>query len=160
MTTLQTLRIPRGLWTDIEETVIQQDRQFLTEVARSLGLPVPEVLRRCLGTGAPHAILTGSADTEICPWWNLSVDGLWQPCGRLRLTPTSPCQLHQIPGSAALGSSLSHLPTLQPVKYNGEIYWIGDDVVYRENGRVESDIQFKFIDHQGQRICIAVRSSG
>ena len=37
---LVTFRIPRGLWRDLEETVIQQDRQFLSEVARQLGLPV------------------------------------------------------------------------------------------------------------------------
>ena len=39
---IRLLRIPHGLWKDLEDTVIQQDRQFLTEVARNLGLPVKE----------------------------------------------------------------------------------------------------------------------
>lgn len=166
MTTLQTLRLPRGLWADLEDTVIQQDRQFLTDVARSLGLPVPEVLRKCLGTGAPQAVLIGSPNDEAgsCPWWSRTDDGCWRPCGRLRLSPLSPCQLHThaAKGPAlCLGSDryLTTLPTLNPILYEGELFWVSGDPdipVYREDGTIEPDREFKFIDHQGQRICVRV----
>jgi len=155
-----TLRIPRGLWADLEETIIQQDRQFLTEVARSLGLPVQEVLRKILGTGAPQpvAVLSGTVDTDLCPWWTRSAHGLWRPCCRLRLNPTSACQEHmRNQHAASLESDLSALPTLQPVNYDGNIYWINEDTVYREDGTIEPSRKFKFIDHRGQRICVAYR---
>lgn len=166
-TTLQTLRMPKGLWADLEATVIQQDRAFLTEVARSLGLPVTEVLRKCLGTGAPHpvAVLIGSPaeDAACCPWWTRSDQGCWKPCSRRRLTPTTACQLHlhaKSGSTTALGSDprLAALPMLSPVQYNGELYWISKDVTYREDGTIEPTIQFKFIDHRGQRICVVAQA--
>jgi len=167
MTTLQTLRLPRGLWADLEETIIMQDRQFLSEVARSLGLPVADVLKKCLGTGNPQAVavLLGASteDDGCCPWWMRSAGGMWAPCTRLRLTPSTPCQLHQhtkVGPTACLGSDarLTTLPTLQPIRYKNEIYWVSDDpdaYIYREDGSIESSVEFKFIDHRDQRICVA-----
>ena len=136
---LLTLRIPRGLWADLEETVIQQDRQFLSEVARSLGLPVPEVLRKCLGTGAPQpcpvlwapAAFMGEepAAHNTCPWWELH-GALWRPCPRLRLSPCLPCQIHErcVPCPLTrLGSDpdMATLPRLKPArdKATGLLYW-------------------------------------
>jgi hypothetical protein len=156
--TPQTLRIPRGLWTDLEETVIQQDRQFLTEVARSLGLSVPEVLRKCLGTGAPQTVQVLTADCDQCPWWSRE-GNLWRPCPRQRLTPTSACQMHgTTTETQQLGSSplLASIPTATPVQYNGEIYWLheSEQIVFNEAGLQEPTLAFKFIDHRGQRICV------
>jgi len=158
----QTLRIPRGLWTDLEETVIQQDRQFLTEVARSLGLPVAEVLRKCLGSGTPHAVqvLTAADDCDRCPWWSREGDGLWRPCQRQRTTPTTACQMHGTPTeNHRLSSSefIASLPTLQPIKYKDEIYWLHEEeqIVFNEAGFQEPELSFKFIDHGGQRMCVA-----
>ena len=156
MTSLQTLRIPRGLWADLEETIIHQDRQFLTEVARTLGLPVAEVLKKCL-IPEKVACLIGEPTEERCPWWQRSTDGMWRPCGRLRLTPQEPCQLHQHgTADSCLASDLSDLPKLQPVSYEGVIYWISDDpdvYTYREDGTI-STLEFKFIEHRGSRICV------
>lgn len=169
--TLQTLRVPKGLWADLEETVIQQDRQFLTEVARSLGLPVAEVLKKCLGTGATQtiAVLIGSPTEEFgaCPWWTRSEDGLWKPCLRSRLTPTTACQfhLHAATGpSSCLGSDalLDTLPTVKPMRFAQRIYWVSDGpdtCVYREDGMIESELVFKYIQHRGQRIGVAVDHS-
>jgi len=160
MTTPHTLRIPRGLWADLEETVIHQDRQFLTEVARSLGLPVADVLRKCLGTGAPQTVqvLTSAADCDRCPWWSRE-GGLWRPCQRQRITSTSACQMHGTSSDTQqLGSSqfLESIPTATPVHYDGEIYWLHepDQTVFNEAGIKEPTIAFKFIDHRGQRICV------
>jgi hypothetical protein len=137
MTTELTLRIPRGLWADLQETVIHQDRQFLSEVARSLGLPVAEVLRKCMGTGAPHpcpvlwapaAFLTADEEEPCtCPWWELH-GSLWRPCPRLRLSPTLPCQIHErcVPCPLTrLGSDpeLASLPRLKPASHKNELYW-------------------------------------
>jgi len=160
MTTLHTLRMPRGLWADLEESVIQQDRQFLTEVARTLGLSVPDVLKKCLGTGAPQTVcLIGdpSEDLGCCPWWNRSIDGMWSPCIRRRLTQSSPCQLHtKASPSSRLSSHLAALPRLQPVNYKGENYWVSDDHdTYREDGSFEPTLEFRFIEHRGHRICVA-----
>ena len=162
-----TLRIPRGLWKDLEESVIQQDRQFLTEVARSLGLPVGEVLRKVLGTGAPQLvqILTAAEDADICPWWDRIGDGLWRPCRRQRMSGSQPCQIHTRSASSAarLGADpyVVNLPVLQPVLHGGTIYWVSDDPdmsVYREDGTIVCDRTFKRITFHGQRMWVAVKT--
>jgi hypothetical protein len=149
--TLQTLRLPRGLWADIEETVIHQDRQFLTEVARSLGLPVADVLRKCLGTGADQKVTIVGEDPGACPWWT-ETNGLWRSCTRLRLTPTTACQHHRNPVGCRLGSDLD-LPDAVPLLFEGEIYYVGE-TVWREDGEIVP-LRFKRIGHLGRRLWVA-----
>jgi hypothetical protein len=155
-------KMPKGLWTDFEETIIQQDRQFLTEVARGLSLPINEVLRRCLGTGSPQAILVGDVETDACPWWTRHGDGLWRPCNKYRLTVTTPCHLHtqsQSSHEQCLGSDprLASIKTATPMNWNGEIYWTTDTDTYHEDGRLSS-IKFKQIDHRGTPMYVAVKN--
>jgi hypothetical protein len=120
--TFITLRLPRGILEDLQETVIQQDRQFLTEVGLSMGLSRSEIgamIRMVLGTGAPQTIpvlwappawdptATDAAtdDTEeeadarpykhFCPWWERHGEGLWRRCPRHRIGPQLPCPIHE-----------------------------------------------------------------
>ena len=153
-----TLRMPKGLWADFEASIIQSDRQFLTEVARDCGLPVQEVIRRCLGTGERQAVLVGDDDTAPCPWWDRSRDGLWKPCGRRRLTTTTPCQIHTscVPGRSTCIRSDPRLhgsPVATPLLWNSEIYWIADAITFCEDGS-RSPIQFKTVVFQGSRIYV------
>jgi hypothetical protein len=155
------LRMPKGLWADLEETIIQQDRQFLSEVARSLGLPVAEVLKRCLGSGAPQAVLLGSSE-DTCPWWSRSAEGLWQPCRRLRLNPTAPCSVHTSTKPSphcCLGSDdrLSTIQEANPLLWDGTVYWSTPEGTFREDG-VRVDLTFKRIQHQGSYMW--VKSTG
>lgn len=181
MTSL-TLRIPKGLWADLEETVIQQDRQFLTEVARSLGLPVPEVLRRCLGTGAttPIPVLwipsPPSPDqeeiTDTCPWWSSTPNGaLWRPCHRPRMAPMLPCCRHEgVASSVSSGSTyrlasdpfIKALPKRWPVRFRSVIIWADPDgiepAIY-EDGCPELEGRFRFIQHRGKRIALFIKNT-
>lgn len=156
------LKMPKGLWVNFEETIIQQDRQFLTEVARSLSLPVAEVLRRCLGMGSPQAVLVGEDETDCCPWWIKQGDGLWRPCGRRRLTATTPCHLHtrSIPSQQqCLGTDphLSSIKEARPMRWQGEVYWITGTDTYHEDGRL-SNLQFKQINHAGRPVYVAIKN--
>ena len=171
MTSL-TLRIPKGLWADLEETVIQQDRQFLTEVARSLGLPVPEVLRRCLGTGATTPIpvlwISSPDQEETCPWWSSTPNGaLWRPCHRPRMAPTLPCCRHDGVSHSGLhrlasDSFIAALPKRWPIRFRSVIVWADPDgiepAVY-EDGRPELEGQFRFIQHRGKRIALFIKNA-
>jgi hypothetical protein len=163
----QTFRIPRGLWRDLEESIIHQDRQFLSEVARSLGLPVQDVLRKCLGTGAPQQVPVlwappKSTAPDICPWWEYHGDGLWRRCPRLRLNHTLPCQIHErctpCP-HARLDSDplIKRLGWRKGVKYEGAVYWIDPDGIeppLREDGTVETEGTFKEIAFRGEMIWV------
>lgn len=164
-----TLRIPRGLLADLEETVIQQDRQFLSEVARSLGLSVPEVLRRCLGTGAPVPVpvlwappATANSEPVACPWWECHGEGLWRPCPRLRLSPTMPCAVHErsVPcplTKLASDPELKAMPTFDPVLHEGALYWVDPTGVhppFREDGTIETAGRIKRT-HAGTYVWIA-----
>lgn len=164
-----TLRLPRGLLNDLEETVIHQGRQFLTEVARSLGLPAKDVIRVCLGTGAPQIIpvLWGSTKEEKqCPWWDLCGEGLWRHCPRRRLTATHPCQIHATAAAATAATAataaacrlgtdpfIKALPVYHPVRHAGVIYWINRSHpadAYTENGRQTTG--FFWAEDHGKRV--------
>lgn len=165
---LETLRIPRGLWADLEQTVIQQDRQFLTEVARTLGLPVAEVLRKCLGTsGASTAIacLVGEETESMCPFYFRSLDSyLWSPCTRIRTSATTPCALHifAIPSPILIhrdAPAFKCLPVVTAVTFNEKVYWVlfdkaGDKtkMVFNEDGTLEESLYFKWIRFKGERV--------
>ena len=163
-TILQSLRLPRGLWADLEASVIQQDRQFLTEVARSLGLPVRDVLQKCLGTTGSNTqvqVLIGAyteEDLDRCPWWDMKGEGIWHPCSRLRLSPVLPCQLHKrmiASPTCCLGTDirLANMPKALPVRYSGQLYWICTDpsLVFREDGTLEGDLIFKRLTFKGRQ---------
>ena len=162
-----TLRIPRGLWADLEETVIQQDRQFLSEVARSLGLPVNEVLRRCLGTGAPTSIpilWTDGTEPTACPWWECHGDGLWRRCPRQRLTATMPCPIHErcVPCPLARPDTdpmIRALRRVTPVLWNNELFWVdstGKHPAFREDGTTDTDGTFRRIRLDGKPAWVRV----
>lgn len=169
MTSL-TLRIPKGLWADLEQTVIQQDRQFLSEVARSLGLPVQEVLRRCLGSGTatPIPVLwiphphEDSEDESKCPWWT-ATGALWRPCQRLRLAPTLPCIHHECAskeGRLASDPFILGLPKRWPVRFRDQLLWAdpeGIEPALHEDGRPELEGRFRFTEHQGRRVAIFIK---
>jgi hypothetical protein len=146
---------------DLEETVIQQDRQFLSEVARTLGLPVAEVLKRCLGTGSPQIMLIGDEETGQCPWWE-KTGLLWHPCGRLRLTATTACHVHvhsKPSQHCCLGSDdqLATIEEAQPFLWKGVVYWATSDTTVREDGAVVP-FTFKQIEHEGSSIYVKVNN--
>ncbi len=161
--TSQTLRIPKGMWDDLEQSVIQQDRLFLTEVARSLGLPVQEVIRKCLGTSGASTVVPvlwmppESDDAECCPWWECHGEGLWRRCPRARLSPTMPCYMHERFTPCPLTRLQSDpyikaLPWRIPWRRDGTLYWIDPDrktYPLHEDGRIESNYLCRVIDHRG-----------
>jgi hypothetical protein len=157
--TIQTLRIPRGLWADLEETTIQQDRQFLISVARELHLPVADVLRRCLGMGTMHGVPTlwGAPTEELCPWWDCHGDGLWRRCPRLRLSPTLPCQMHErcVPCPMARLDSdpfIRALPVSVAVRWDDTLYWVDPDGNARtEDGALCEHLRFRRVRFQGRQ---------
>jgi hypothetical protein len=167
----QTLRLPRGLWADLEETVILHDRQFLTEVARSLGLPVADVLRRCLGTGAPQSVpvLWGSCTSSRvrCPWWECHGQ-LWRPCPRPRLSESMPCAIHERSTPCpmtilATDPSLKELPIYEPIRHEGDLYWwdpTGVGPVLYEDGTVVPDVKIRRCEYKDRRILVWVQIKG
>lgn len=171
-----TLRIPRGLWKDLEETVIQQDRQFLSEVARSLGLPVAEVLRRVLGTGAPQPMPvlwcnpheTATEEPAACPWWECHGDGLWRRCPRLRVAGTLPCAIHERSVPCPMtrlddDPLIKALGWLTPVQWEGALYWVDaanpNATPFREDGTAVPELTFRRITTQtDERVWVVQRS--
>jgi hypothetical protein len=162
-----TFRIPRGLWKDLEETVIQQDRIFLMEVARSLGLSTQEVLRKCLGTGAPQSLPVlwtahPDAEPDACPWWECHGEGLWRPCPRFRIAPALPCHIHErsVPcplTRLATDPYLANLPERLPVRWKGQLFWMdptGKATLLREDGTEETTGRLRWIHWQGKKCLV------
>lgn len=168
------LRIPRGLWHDLEESVYQQDRQFLTEVARSLGLPPADVIRRCIGVMGQQTaipILWAPPQTDspaACPYWECHGDGLWRRCPRLRLGNTLPCAAHERVTAGTPRTALHSDPVIQalpwrtPVRWRDELFWVdptGDAPPFDEHGFAVPTIQFKRIRNAEDKpiwVCVPV----
>jgi len=168
--TMETLRIPRGLWNDLEETVIAQDKQFLRMVAKELGLNPNDVIQKCLGkTGETKRIpclLAGEEVESLCPWFTRGgpLDLVWTPCGRLRMSATTACPIHKHsrPSSCcALNSSptIQALPTLTPILYQESLYWALFDEdnkrtieVFREDDSLETGLQFFWVTFKDERV--------
>lgn len=165
---LQTLRLPRGLWEDLEQTIISWDRMYLTEVARELNLPVQEVLRRILGTGSAQkvAVLMAADSLDTCPWYDCLGDGLWRPCARQRMTATGPCQFHERPGSLSkldVDVLSLGLGVVTPYRYKGRIYWSSEEPgspVFREDGTLETGFRFGYFTNvDGERLPICIKGT-
>lgn len=148
----QSLLLPVGLLDDLEKAIIQADRDFLTEVARTLGLPVAEVLGKCLGRGGrPTKIPVlwgppkldeedegeGEEDEEgeskhkkdgkanwLCPWMDCKGKGLWTACQRMRLTPTLACAVH-VHARTSDTTRLATDPIVRAVPVATPIQWRG-----------------------------------
>jgi hypothetical protein len=152
------IRIPRGLWEDLEVSVMKQDRQFISDVARALGLPVQEAIRKCLGpalTPLPTLWIHDSNVEDICPWLTLR-GALWTPCVRPRLSPTLPCCYHEKDKDAKLKTDpdIVAAPRRYPVKREGILYWVdptGEAPPLYEDGTVAPG-QFRFSQHKGKKI--------
>lgn len=166
------LRIPKGLWTDLEESIIQQDRQFLTEVARSLNLSVREVMQKCLGSSgtrtaipvlwAPASCVHDPDSPGMCPWWDCHGDGLWRPCPRSRLSPSLPCFHHErsvpCPRTRLRTDPLFRaIRTVIPVQHDGALFWIDPlnrHPAFHEDGTVVTDGRFIVTSHRGKQIIL------
>jgi len=182
MESLVQLRLPRGLLDDLETTILHQDRAFLTEVARSLKLPVQDVLRTCLGTtGTPTSMVSlwtsphdDSESAGACPYYTRLGDGLWVPCARTRIAPTLPCVVHERNSqNALLGTdfALRKMGEARPVHWQGKLYWWVKSpqkeirtngtinpsvfVVYREDGTIERSLRFFTTTFRGKEIIAA-----
>lgn len=153
------LRIPRGLWNDLETSVIKQDKQFLIEVARSLGLPIKDVLSKCL-VGRPTCVPTlwlNHDDPEGCPWYSAR-GSLWFRCERKRLSPNLPCCIHERPSQANLLGTDQIIQTAVrclPVRREGVLYWVRPDgTAVHEDGSPKEGGIFIMSSHKGRRIAI------
>lgn len=155
----KSLRLPRGLIADLEEVIIFQDRQFLTEVGQHLGLSRPEIatlIRRVLGTGAEQSIpvLWGPIEIpEKCPWWDCHGENLWRKCSRYRISPSLPCVVHErsVPCPLSRPDSdpfLSNLPYCISVTHKGRVFWVSESphICLNEDGTAPQDGLIMFIN--------------
>ena len=173
-TTNERMRVPRGLWDDLISATAQQDEQFLTEVARSLGLDPREVKAKCLYVPPPAdrpnarivptavvPVLLGPPSAGRCPWWECHGDGLWRRCPRARLTKTLPCAIHERCTPCPLtrldtDPIIRALPTYKPICHKGQLYWYNPadltEPPYCEDGTREPHGRIVFLtDEDGER---------
>lgn len=162
----ETLRIPRGLWKDLEDTIIESDKKFLEEISRTLGLNKNEVFAHCgYGKGGggerksiPCCILgieQDDSDEKLrCPWYS-KIGHIWEPCIHLRMSESTPCPLHIFTNPSnkyALRNSpfIQSLPVVQKIFYNDDLYWVlfnGKQTthVFREDGTLDETLKFRWI---------------
>lgn len=154
------IRIPRGLWDDLEQTVIYMDRQIVAAIARELGLNVAETIRRILGTGSPQLVMISAEPLDPCPWYDLVGGTRWRPCIRQRMGPTRPCQFHERPGPKH--ALMVDAEEIEPFIVDDRIYWtsdVKDNITYREDGTIETEFKILFFNDDGVRCPILLKTS-
>jgi len=136
-------RIPALLWESLQDLCFKQDRQFVQDVSRIIGVPVDDIRKRVLGVrGTKTAVLV-----EEGPYWAkkqccgmVHEDVFWKRCGFVS-EANGFCWTHQDPAPLRYDDpSFATLPTLSPYRLEGAVVWVRKDgTVYTETGDVLKD---------------------
>jgi len=144
----QTQHIPAALWKSLQDICWTQDRKFIQDVSRIIGVDSADVMRRVVGRrGEPNIVLV-----DKDPWWmgtqctimERGLDGgkLWRRCNKLGES-NSYCWNHRnfTKPSAFIkkvgDSYFDRLLKRYPVRVLDEIVWVCEKgTVLGEDGRL------------------------
>lgn len=126
-------RMPVGLLDHIQTVCARQDQQFITDVARILGLSgaaAHDMRRKILGTlGTPTVVCT-----ESNPWWTgtqcpvmiQSPCGMWTRCGSMCESHGKCWQHRKSKKPVYTDPAFAEMETRTPFRYDGELYWVSE----------------------------------
>lgn len=126
-------RMPVGLFDHIQTVCARQDQQFITDVARILGLPgaaAHDMRRKILGTlGTPTLVCT-----ESNPWWTgtqcpimiQSPCGMWTRCGSVCESHGKCWQHRKSKKPVYTDPAFAEMESRTPFRYDGELYWVSE----------------------------------
>jgi hypothetical protein len=126
-------RMPIGLLDHIQTVCARQDQQFITDVARILGLSGPaahEMRRKIIGTlGTPTLVCTEPnpwwVDTQ-CPIMIKSRCGMWTRCGST-CESTGTCWQHRVTKKPLhTDPAFAQMESRTPFRYDGDLYWVSE----------------------------------
>lgn len=125
-------RMPVGMLDHLQTICARQDQQFITDVARILGLPAAEMRRKILGTlGTPTLVCT-----ESDPWWmgtqcpimvQCSHTNMWSRCGHMSEAHGT-CWRHRFTKTPVFTDpQFAEMDKRTPFRLDGELYWVAED---------------------------------
>ena len=126
-------RMPIGLLDHIQTVCARQDQQFITDVARILGLSgvaAHDMRRKILGTlGTPTVVCTETnpwwVDTQ-CPIMIQSRCGMWTRCGST-CESTGACWNHRSTKKPVHTDPVfAEMESRTPFRYDGDMYWVSE----------------------------------
>ena len=146
-----TRRMPIGLLDHIQTICARQDQQFITDVARILGLNAAaanDMRRKVLGTLGSQTLVF----TESNPWWVgtqcpimiQSPCGMWVRCSRTcENRGNGKCFKHRNSKKRVHTDPVfSEMESRTPFRYEDELYWVGaDGSVLDSTGTREMDFK-------------------
>ena len=131
---IENQRIPLGLWDSLQEVCAQNDRRFIKDVARIIGVDASDIRKRVFGV---RGIQTTVA-VEDGPWWSAAqcpvmskqVGSMWQRC-TANCSPCGFCWDHRSfrPSDMLKLHTDSYFQTLDkrhPYMYNDEVVWVSE----------------------------------
>jgi hypothetical protein len=127
-------RMPIGLLDHIQTICARQDQQFISDVARILGLGAPaanDMRRKILGTmGTPTLVFTESNPWWVgtqCPIMNQSPCGMWMRCG-VMCQASGKCMKHRNSKKRVYTDPMfAEMESRTPFRHDGELYWVSND---------------------------------
>ena len=133
------LRLPVGLLDSLKTHCFNIDRRFLSSVSRITSIPVENLRKRILGSGAQVPIFV---DKE--PWWtstqcaSMEVEGLlWKRCGSVSES-NGYCWKHRDGKTMRYDDTqFQKQSLLKPYRLNGAVVWVAKDGTVRDrNGSI------------------------
>ena len=125
----ETLRLPVGLLDSLKTHCYNIDRRFISSVSRITGIPVENLRKRIVGSGAQVPVFV-----EKEPWWastqcaSMEVEGvLWRRCGAVSES-NEYCWKHRDGKTARYDAAQFHKQKLlKPYRLNGSVVWVAKD---------------------------------
>jgi hypothetical protein len=142
-------RMPVGLLDHIQTICARQDQQFISDVARILGLGAAganDMRRKILGTlGTPTLLFTESNPWWVgtqCPIMIQSPCDMWVRCGNM-CESSGKCLKHRNSKKRVYTDPIfAEMKTRTPFRHDDELYWVGDDgSVLDSSGTREMDFK-------------------
>ena len=131
---IENQRIPLGLWDSLQEVCAQNDRRFIKDVARIIGVDASDIRKRVFGV---RGIQTTVA-VEDGPWWSAAqcpvmtkqVGCMWQRC-TANCSPSGFCWDHRTFRPSDFlklhtDSFFQSLDKRHPYMYNDEVVWVSE----------------------------------
>jgi hypothetical protein len=134
-------KIPRILWENFESVLLAQSKRYIGELAKRLGVPERELVRKVLPTSDSLKVIIQDSQSECnqCKAY-IQKDKLTIYCRKPTVYGTDYCAFHRnkrmmvIEGTNPINiQKVKDINTIEPL-------WISDNILYNSNGEVRGKL--------------------
>ena len=145
-------KVPRLLWENFESVLLAQSKRYIAELAKRLGVPDKELIKKVLPTSDSLKVLIQDTQAECnqCKAY-IQHDKLTVHCRKTTAYGSEFCALHRNRRMIVIdGMNPVQLQRLKDIHTMGPL-WVNDNTIYNSTGEVAGKI-----NHGDEKIKIFV----